>query len=119
MKPASPSPWLLRLVTNPMAPTRPRPHPNPPQSKRKRAYGRAVLEREVRRLASAPRHQRNNTLNLGGFRLGQLIGAGILDEAEVVARLHQTATEIGLEPSEIGQTILSGIEAGRDQRRSI
>src|SRR4051794_6629943 len=100
MKPASPEAWLLQLVTKPAAkPAQPTAMSNPPKSKRDLAYGKAALDGELRRVLSAALHQRNNTLHLSSFKSGQLIAAGCLDEMEVVRRLTQAATEIGLEAS--------------------
>lgn len=107
--------WLLELARKPEPPKPASPNaaPNPPKSERDTRYGQAVLDSELRRLASAPLHQRNNTLNRCAFRLGQLIAASYLDEAVVIERLTQIATEIRLEPGEIARTIRSGVDAGK------
>lgn len=110
-------PSLLELVKKPPILTPAAPAKPVPRSERNRAYGEAALDAENRRLASAPDHQRNNTVNRCAFRLGQLIGAGYLGESEVVGRLTQTALEIGLTADEIDRTIRSGIEAGKRSPR--
>src|SRR5262249_55897398 len=68
-----------------------------PKSERHRRYGKAALDGELRRLANAPLHQRNNALNLCTFKLGQLVALGHRHEAQVLRRLTRGATEIGLE----------------------
>jgi putative DNA primase/helicase len=119
MKPASPPAWLLSLVRKsiPAKPSRPTAYPL--KSKRAMAYAKAALDHEQQRLASAPLHQRNNTLNRCAFRLGQLVAGGYLVESDVAARLKRTAAEIGLEPAEIDATVQSGVGAGKRSPRGI
>jgi hypothetical protein len=94
MKPASPPAWLLSLVRKsiPAKPSRSTAYPL--KSKRAMAYAKAALDHEQQRLASAPLHQRNNTLNRCAFRLGQLVAGGYLVESDVAARLKRTAAEM-------------------------
>lgn len=80
-------------------------------------YAEAALDREVSRLAKAPMHQRNNTLNTCAFKLGQLVVSGMLDETVVKSRLAKVATDIGLADSEIASTIESGLGAGKTAPR--
>lgn len=111
--------WLLRLARKASRPPTAAPAPPAPRSKRARAFGEAALDRENQRLASAPLHQRNNTLNRCAYRLGQLVGAGSLDEPEIITRLTSTALQIGLTADEIERTIRSGIDAGKRSPRLI
>src|SRR5581483_12084183 len=55
---------------------------------------------------------RNHTLNRAAFSLGQLVGAGALDAAEVETHLLAAATGIGLGEREARRTIASGLVAG-------
>jgi hypothetical protein len=75
------------------------------------------LERELAGLAGAPVGSRNSSLNRGAFCLGQIIGAGGLDEASVEALLLQQALNIGLGDREARATIASGLTAGIRQPR--
>ena len=109
--------WLLDLVTakgaasdEPVAVEIP---PVPPAKlDRARAYAESARRRELDRLAKAPKHQRNDTLNRAAFKLGQLVPYGILDAAEITQDLAAVARTIGLDESEIEPTIASGLKAG-------
>ncbi len=85
------------------------------------AYAQAALTAELTKLARSP-HQgegRNNQLNQSAYALGQLIGAGVLDQGSVEAGLYGTALSIGLTESETKATIRSGIEAGMREPRKL
>ena len=86
---------------------------------RARAYANSALDREVERVAKAPIHQRNNTLNIAVFKLGQLVPYGILDPAVVTQKLAREARRIGLDDSEIEPTITGGLNAGRRHPRRL
>jgi hypothetical protein len=60
------------------------------------AYGRAALEAECAKLASASPGTRNHTLNAATFSLGQLVAGGVLHESEVRLRLRDAAAACGL-----------------------
>jgi len=76
-------------------------------------YGRAALENEIDQLRRAPVGSRNHTLNRAAFCLGQLIGGGELNEAEVVDALQTVSESRGLSRREAERTIASGLAAGR------
>jgi len=86
---------------------------------RARSYADSARLRELERLAKAPMHQRNHTLNVAAFKLGQLVPHGILDPAVITQDLAQVARKIGLDESEIEATILSGLNAGRRHPRRL
>jgi putative DNA primase/helicase len=118
--------WLLTLVTG-AAKTAAKtekvlpdviPVPTP-KFDRARAYAEAARQQEINRVKRAPNHQRNNTLNIAAFKLGQLLPYGILDESHVVDDLAKAAAEIGLDESEIHPTIASGVTAGRQHPRRL
>lgn len=73
----------------------------------------ATLEREVARVESAQPGWRNDTLNKAAFALGRLVGAGHLDESEVINRLTSAARASGLDEPELLSTIRSGLAAGK------
>lgn len=94
--------------------------PIPPSKKgRAKAYIRSALNRELERLGKAPVHQRNDTLNRCAFKVGQLLPYDLLNRTKIVRDLTRVATAIGLEESEIGATIESGLSAGMRHPRSL
>ena len=82
----------------------------------KRGYAAAALRAEVATVLAAGRGRRNDTLNRSAYSLGQLVGAGDLDEAEVTSALTAAAEAIGLVAddgmSQVERTIASGMTAG-------
>ena len=88
------------------------PHVPPAKLDRARAYAELARRRELERLAEAPKHQRNDTLNRAAFKLGQLVPYGILDAADHQQDLAAAARTVGLDESEIEPTIASGLKAG-------
>jgi putative DNA primase/helicase len=114
--------WLLEKIGRAV----PRPELNgapqniPPNDRpRALAYAEAARTRELDRLKKAPKHQRNNTLNLCALKLGQFLSWGLLDAAAIEKDLAAVASSIGLGLAEIGATIRSGLEAGRKQPRRL
>lgn len=83
------------------------------------AYAEAALRDELSILVSTPEGQRNDQLNRSAFSLGQLVGAGYLEQDRVEQELTQAARQNGLPESEIGPTLRSGLEAGKAQPRDI
>jgi hypothetical protein len=84
-------------------------------------YGEAALWGETQRLLLAPRGRRNDTLNVAAFALGQLVGGGILERAEVITALIDAANTVGLVADDglrqCERTISSGLSAGMAQPR--
>lgn len=60
----------------------------------------------------------NDRLNLAAFKLGQLVGAGLLSEAAVTEALTVAALATGHDPYHVARTIASGLGAGRRKPRS-
>lgn len=87
--------------------------------RRGRAYALAALDAEVARMAAAPAGSRNNTLNTAAYSLGRLVGAGLLDRAEVERRLLAAALAAGLGEREARATLRSGLDAGQEQPRAV
>jgi hypothetical protein len=104
---------LLRTRSAPRFPTRRR---NPGERNR---YGLAALTREASLVRAAVSGTRNETLNLAAFRLGQLIGPGVIEREVVEEVLFEAASRAGLGEWEIHRTIRSGIEAGQKHPRSV
>lgn len=116
---ADPAPWPA-LLSKLMEP--PRPKPVPYRGPRKRPtdrYAASALDRETATVAAAPQGTRNNALNRAAFNLGQLVGAGALDEGAVRVELLRAATACGLSESEAVRTILSGLRNGKEKPREV
>ena len=90
---------------------------------RERAYVRAAFEGEIARVRNAAPGSRNQALNTAAYSLGGYVGAGLLDETEVVDALTVAAKEVGDgeagEDRKIAGTIRSGLSAGRDEPRMV
>jgi hypothetical protein len=76
-------------------------------------YGQAALAAASARVAGAVVGTRNDTLNRAAFALGRLVGAGLLDQGDVVRELDAAARRAGLGRAEVRRTIRSGLTAGR------
>lgn len=86
-------------------------------NKRTRSWAEAALEDERDKLASTPKTKRNEQLNKSAFSLGQIVGAGLLSEADVIEALMQAAEENGLLKDDgkatCTKTINSGLSDGK------
>jgi len=84
-----------------------------------RKYALAALDRELSDLAATPMGNRNNAINACAFSLGQLVGAGALNEALVRGMLQQTVAGFGRDYDKCCDAIESGLTAGMDQPRDL
>jgi putative DNA primase/helicase len=82
-------------------------------------YAKAALDDECGKVAGSIEGARNDTLNKAAFSLGTLVGGGGLDEEVVRTRLTEAAQQSGLPDAEIDATIKSGLEAGKQQPRTV
>ena len=82
-------------------------------------YAQAALDRELDALAKTHEGGRNDQLNRAGYSLGQLVGAGLLDRADVESQLQATALAIGLAERETAATLRSALDAGAQTPRQI
>lgn len=82
-------------------------------------YVQTALERELGRIRQTGKGGRNDQLNRSAFSLGQLVGAGVLDEAEARSELLEAARSIGLPERELLATIRSGLSSGRTRPRDM
>src|SRR5579871_343212 len=80
-------------------------------------WAHKALTQEVALLQNTPKGNRNHQLNKSAFNLGQIIGAGLLNQDLVEAELTRTAEFIGLLRNEIQATLTSGITQGITQPR--
>jgi len=115
LEPLEPPPnWLRELVLPP---------PVPPTILRRLVvlpggrYARAALAGEVEELRRAAVGDRNHSLNRAAFRVGQLVGAGVLDAPTAAAGLLAVALDIGLGEKESRDTIVSGLNGGAAKPR--
>jgi Bifunctional DNA primase/polymerase, N-terminal len=108
--------WMLELLATP-------PPPAPPRPVRLEsgvsAYVVAAVEAEAHEVAVAPAGQRNNRLNLAAWRLGQLVGAGLVSENSVSAVLLAAAAAAGLAERGATATVRSGLAAGARHPRPV
>lgn len=82
-------------------------------------YAAGALTRELERLSRAVEGERNIVLNGAGFNLAQLVAAGALDGQLVRHELTRVAREVGLEETEIRNTLASSMTAGAQHPRII
>lgn len=126
--PLAPAPaWLLALLTAPKklsevaAPRSPageRPAVDVGGDK----WVKAAVDGEYDRAALAPPGQRNKDLNTAAFKLGQLVGGGVLVEATARSTLQAAAEKSGWAADEgaaaVEAVIDSGLAAGMKSPRS-
>ena len=98
------------------APSAPRPAGN---GGRYSPYAQTALDQELDELARASKGTRNEQLNRAAYSLGQLVGADLLDRADVESQLEATALAIGLGDREAAATIHSGLDAGQKTPRQV
>lgn len=110
-------PDLPEWVLERLAARERRPEVTPATVRAPSAWARAALDGELDRVRSAAEGRRNDTLNRVAYRLGQIIGAGALDEPEVQEALVHEAISIGLGEREAIRTVRSGLTAGESAPR--
>lgn len=86
---------------------------------RHRKYAERALEGEVQAVLDAAPGTRNATLNAAAYCLGQLVGAGLLNEAATGAALTLAGEAVGLPLSEVHRTVRSGLTAGAAHPRRV
>ncbi len=115
--------WLLTALTPPPAPTRP-PIPLPSSPRRLDAYAHAALRSEATAVAQAVPGTRAHTLFRAAARLGELIGAGVLEETFAAQALLAAApiSNSGADRFTCGEAarhITNGIARGRRNPRPV
>jgi hypothetical protein len=86
---------------------------------RERAYGIAVLDAECWRVARTPPGNRNNVLASAAFKVGQRVGADLLEHDTAYSNLLGAALSSGLSERESRPVIRSGLRAGAQKPRQI
>ncbi|MEU3457110.1 bifunctional DNA primase/polymerase [Micromonospora sp. NPDC006766] len=110
--------WLATLLA---------PAPLPPQrpvgvnlpTDRTGAYVRAAVAREVDRVTTAGKGERNRSLYIAAVALGQLVAGGALTEDNAQALLEQAGVDAGLRTAEAFRTVRSGLAAGAHRPRKV
>jgi hypothetical protein len=125
-RPAPLPDWLAELLTTSRRPQTP---PSAPQTAPQRIlvtgplsrYVRAALAGEAARVRDALPSQRNHTLFCASLALGQLVGAGQLDEQTARDRLREACAQHildgGFTAVEADATITSGLTRGAGEPR--
>ncbi len=110
-------------VLAPLSTERPAPAPAPAPWKltcppgNGNGYGRKALQDECTRLFLVPDHL-NNAMARSAFRMGQLVGSGLLDEEEVFVALLAAARGAGADsPRKDESCLRRAIEAGKKKPR--
>lgn len=81
------------------------------------AWADDALQGELGRVRSSVEGTRNDTLNRVAYRLGQIVGAGVLQEREIEDVLVNEALAVGLGEREAIRTVRSGLRAGEASPR--
>ncbi len=108
--------WLVTLALPPPLPPRPKPKPLNGDVDH---YCAAAITDELRRLAGAGPHQRNDQLNRSAFAVAQFVAAGAVPEDWARGELEGAAVQIGLPVSEARRTIGSAFAAGLQHPRDL
>ena len=108
---AQPPDWLCELLKRPEREQHQQSEPSV-AIEHGDAWARAAMHGELQRLYEATPGIRNSTLNRVSFRLGQIIGAGLLDPGEIEQSLLEAGLSVGLGEREVSRTVDSGLTAG-------
>ncbi|MFI5867107.1 bifunctional DNA primase/polymerase [Streptomyces sp. NPDC051546] len=102
-------------------PRRPLARLNLPDFAAGRGYVATAVREELNAVATCHSGGRNDQLNKSAFSLGQLVGAGLLDRADVHQALTEAARAAGVDPDEAKaqSTITRALEAGSRVPRRI
>lgn len=99
--------WLLKsIVTNPQQ------SPELSTVRVEPAIAERIAQTALDNVRNAPDGERNNTLNVEAFRVGQLVASGSLTHAYAEAALMRAALECGIASYEAKRTIESGLKGG-------
>lgn len=82
-------------------------------------YAAKAFTEELQRVRTSAPDTHNDTLNRAAYSLGQLVGAGLLDEGEVEQALLGAALDVGQGEGEAIATIRSGLRSGIAKPRSV
>jgi hypothetical protein len=113
--------WMLARLREPERVAPPPPAPRPPAGggPRERAYGLAALDGACQTIGAAVEGTRNDTLNTQSFKIGQLVGGGILSRPEAEDALVAAGLSVGLLVKESHATVRSGLNDGEKEPRGL
>ncbi|MEY9932574.1 N12 class adenine-specific DNA methylase [Catenulispora sp. GP43] len=115
--------WIIEELGSRKSIAEPAPAPALPRApitdRRRSAYANTALNRSADAVATAPEGVRNDTLNREAFRMGRLVGGGVLQRDDVESELGRAAHHAGLPTGEAANTIASGLSAGTSRPRSV
>jgi hypothetical protein len=88
------------------------------------AYAAAALRGEAERVSAAPRGEHNAVLSTAAWRIGQLVGAGLLDPDTARTQLRVAAKSLlradcDCTPREVDRVIEAGLTAGSRRPRHL
>lgn len=117
--------WLVQaILERPARPTTASPATGTAgRARRPGAYGSAALAGECDRIRSARPGHHNEVLSTAAYRIGQLLGAKVLDHTDAHAALSTAAHALitgkcSCTPAEVERVITAGLDAGaRNPRR--
>jgi Bifunctional DNA primase/polymerase, N-terminal len=112
-------PAALRELLDPGPPTTTRPALTAGPDMAGHPYGRRVLAAELAALGQATTGQRNHILNRCAFKVYRYVAGGVLDDQEVTLAFTTVALAIGLDPTEVGRTLISARTAGLANPRTV
>ena len=75
-------------------------------------YGIRTLELECAAITNAPKSNANVQLNTSAFKVGQVVGAGLIDLEKAKQELARAASDRGIGKPEAAATIKSGLDGG-------
>lgn len=110
--------WLIdRAMPAPGRPPEPRAVRLGPDASS--AYAAAAIDQEAREVALTQPGQRNERLNRAAFKLGQLVGAGLVSEATVTEALVTAGLTAGPGERKIRSTVARAVRAGMSEPRRV
>lgn len=86
---------------------------------RARAYGAAAVSGELARVRGATVGARNFTTNQSAYRLGRLVGGGVLEDGGLVDELTKAAVQAGMPEREARKEATNGLTDGRANPRTL
>jgi hypothetical protein len=110
--PAHADGWLARLLTKARRTGRRPSNPALP-GRRPNTYIEAVLRAEITAVLDATEGCRNSQLNTSAYNLARFVADGQLDRDVAARALHLAGEQVGLEPTEVANTIRSAFVARR------
>lgn len=82
-------------------------------------YALAGLDRECDTVKAAIQGTRNDTLNRSSYKIGTLVGAGLLDGDNALQALTIAGSACGLPPNEVDRTVARAIADGAHHPRHV